>query len=296
MALFVRSTLASMDLNQAHQILAGLIAGEALDIVAPCYIKSSDSLVYMATGAAANEAAEVAGFTPRAVVIGQPVTLFGPGSRFKYSDSLLTPGDILYLGATAGRLDPAATTGDAFGYAVAVTATDIVIMRVFVPKLTSATVGAGTIGETELADLGVTQAKLAVGAAGAGLTGLVAKFVADVNVIGGIPVVHRIAIADAVADTTLVLTHKTQILDIWFRNLGVAAHATTDTIAAAQTAGSIFAATPKTAAVGAVIRPAALVPANLLVAAGATVTISAAKGGGALNVAVEVVILGVRSA
>jgi hypothetical protein len=225
MSLVTRTTKAGMDASTGMYApqLTGLIAGEALDVVAPCYIKSSDGLVYMSNATSANEAAEVVGFTPRAVAIGQPVTLFGIGARFRYGTGL-TPGNVLYLGATAGRLDTAATTGDAFGYAVVITATDIVIIR-GMPVLTSATVGAGTISVTELAndavetakikDVNVTQAKLEVGAAGAGLTGLVTKFVADGNVIGGIPVIHHAVVAaGANGNTDITLTHKTRIVDI----------------------------------------------------------------------------------
>jgi hypothetical protein len=101
------------------------IAGEDLAIAAPCYIKS-DGLVYESDGTSADAAAAVHGFTARAVTEGQPVTLFGNGTRFRYGSSL-TPGAILYLGATAGRLDTAATTGDDVGIALVVTATDIVV-------------------------------------------------------------------------------------------------------------------------------------------------------------------------
>lgn len=221
MALITRSALASMDVNQCNQILAGLFAGEALDVAAPCYIKSSDGLVYMSNATSANEAAEVVGFTPRAVAINQPVTLFGPHTRFRYGTGL-TPGNVLFLGATAGRLDGAATTGDAFGYAVVVSATDIVVIRTQ-PVLTSATVGAGTISVTELADdavetakiknVNVTQAKIEVGAAAAGLSGLVTKFVAAANAIGGIPVVHWVQVAaGANGNTDVTITHKTKFL------------------------------------------------------------------------------------
>jgi hypothetical protein len=130
MALITRAATASMDVSTgmlAPQI-TGLIAGEALDAVAPCYIKSSDSKVYMSNGTAANEAAEFIGFTPRAVGIGQPVTVFGVGARFSYGTGL-TPGDKYYIGATAGRLDAAATTGDAVGVAQAITSTDIRVTR-----------------------------------------------------------------------------------------------------------------------------------------------------------------------
>lgn len=128
MALITRSALASMDANQAVQIVAGLFAGEALDVAAPCYIKNSDGLVYMSNGTAATEPARCHGFTPRAVAIGQPVTLFGTGTRFRYATGM-TPGNTLYVGATAGRLDDGATTGDAVGCALVVSATDIVVRR-----------------------------------------------------------------------------------------------------------------------------------------------------------------------
>lgn len=79
------------------------------------------------------------------------------------------------------------------------------------------TVAAGSVGTTELTDLGVTQAKLEVGAAGAGLSGLVLKFAADANVIGAVPVVHRIAVASgANGNVDVALTHKTRILDGWY--------------------------------------------------------------------------------
>lgn len=131
MALITRASTASMDVSTgmfAPQI-TGLMAGEVLDVAAPCYIKSSDGLVYMSNGTAATEPAEIIGFTARAVAaIGQPVTLFGKGARFSYGTGL-TPGDILYIGATAGRLDSAATTGDAVGVAQVLTATDIRVTR-----------------------------------------------------------------------------------------------------------------------------------------------------------------------
>lgn len=130
MALITRTSDASMDgvtAMYAPQI-TGLVAGEDLDIAAPCYIKSSDGNVYMSNGTAATEPAEVAGFSPRNVKAGQPVTLFGKGTRFKYGSGL-TPGDRYYIGATAGRLDTATTTGDAKGVAQAITATDIRVIR-----------------------------------------------------------------------------------------------------------------------------------------------------------------------
>jgi hypothetical protein len=202
--------------------ITGLQAGADLDVAAPCYIKSSDGKVYMSDATAANEAAEIVGWTPRAVKLGQAVTLYGKGARFHYSDGLLTPGDIYFTGATAGRLDTAAQTGCAFAIAQAITAYDIRVVGDETP-LTSATVGAGTITATELAsnavitvkilDANVTEAKIAL----ASLTGTVAALVANANVIGGIPVIHRLTLTSgANGDTDILLTHKTRVAMAWF--------------------------------------------------------------------------------
>lgn len=131
MALVTRDAAASMDASTgmfAPQI-TDLIAGENLDAAAPCYIGSADGKVYMCNATAAGtQTTRCAGFTPRAALAGQPITLFSVGARFSYG-SALTPGSILYLGATAGRLDTAATTGDAVGVAQVITATDIRVTR-----------------------------------------------------------------------------------------------------------------------------------------------------------------------
>lgn len=131
MALVTRSGDESIDAASggfAPQVSDGLKAGEALDAVAPCYIKQSDGLVYMSNGTAANEAAGFDGVTPKAYSVGQPVTLFGVGAKFKYGSGL-TPGAKLYIGATAGRLDTAATTGDAVGVAKVVKSNLIRVIR-----------------------------------------------------------------------------------------------------------------------------------------------------------------------
>jgi hypothetical protein len=130
MALITRASDASIDTSTAMYApqIAGLLAGEDLSPVAPCYVKAADGKVYQANGTAANEAAKCYGFTARTVKAGEPVTLFGAGTRYRYGTGL-SIGTVYYVGATAGRLDNAATVGDAVGVAVALTATDIVIIR-----------------------------------------------------------------------------------------------------------------------------------------------------------------------
>lgn len=131
MSLLTKATDASLDAASAMYApqRSGLEAGEALLALAPCYIKTSDGKVYMSNGTNADAAAQFDGFTPRAYASGDTnVTLFGIGTKMRYATGL-TPGSKYYIGATAGRLDTAATTGDAVGVAKSITATVIRITR-----------------------------------------------------------------------------------------------------------------------------------------------------------------------
>lgn len=136
MTVVTRATNPSLDANQARQVAAGdLYAGEALLAVAPCYIKASDGKAYMSDGVADAEAGKFVGFTPKAYVIGEPVTLYGAGTRFRYG-SAMTPGDIFYIKdgdayTSAGYLDDLPTLGDPNGTAIALTSTDILVTRVY---------------------------------------------------------------------------------------------------------------------------------------------------------------------
>jgi hypothetical protein len=134
-----------------------------------------------------------------------------------------------------------------------------------------------------------TEAKLAA----ASLTGLVAKVVADKNVIGGIQVLHRIDVADASANTDVVLTHKTRIIDAWALNTGIAAHAANDTWQIKNGANAISDAVAKTATVNAIKRISTIDPAQAEIAAGGTLRVTAVKD---TNAAVTVYVLGIRVA
>lgn len=131
MALVTKSASASVDTSTAmfaRQTSGNLYAGEALGVCAPCYIKASDGKVYQSNGTAANEAAKFDGFTPRACAIGEPVTLFGLGTRMRYGTGL-TIGANLFVFTTAGTLGDAATTGGTLAIARVRTATDIQVIR-----------------------------------------------------------------------------------------------------------------------------------------------------------------------
>jgi hypothetical protein len=131
MALITKATDGSLDAASAMYApqRSSLTAGEALDALAPCVIDPADGLVYMANGTAANARAQFDGFTPKAYASGDTnVTLYGIGTKMRYATGL-TPGAKLYIGATKGRLDDTATTGDAVGVAKVVSSTVIRITR-----------------------------------------------------------------------------------------------------------------------------------------------------------------------
>lgn len=128
MADIARVATAGVDTSTAMfapQITGNLLAGEALPIAAPCYIKASDNKVYMSDGGADDEAARVHGFTGRATKVGESVTLFGAGTRLRYGASL-TVGP-LYLGAEPGVLSDTPTVGGRVPIATAISATDIIV-------------------------------------------------------------------------------------------------------------------------------------------------------------------------
>lgn len=239
MSLITRSANASIDANQARQILAGLLAGETIPEACPCYIKTSDGLLYMANGTAANEAAEVVGFSARAVVAGNPVTLFGPGSRFQYGSGL-TPGNVLYLGATAGRLDSAPTVGDGVGVAQVISTTDIVILR-GMPSPAAAT------------------------------------FLAAANPVGVAPTIHRFDLAaGALADTDIVLTRKERVIDAYLVLQGAGVASTTLQVKNGATA--ITNAMAASGSDQALVRAASLDDAAWDIASGGTLRVTSAAG------------------
>lgn len=129
MASVTKAADASIDVSTAQfapQISGELYAGEALGACDACYI-DANGVVKKGNGTANDAAAKVHGFVPRAVASGEPCTLFGIGTRMEYSTGM-TPGDEFYLDTTAGGLADAATTGGTDIIAIAVNATEIVVV------------------------------------------------------------------------------------------------------------------------------------------------------------------------
>ncbi len=125
MALIVTSgtpSLSSVVPPQNTVIGSGLTAGEDIAAGDACYI-ASDGTIRRSDGTAAGAAATAHGIAARAAKAGEAVTLFRY-VEFHYGTGL-TPGAPLYVAATAGRLDSAATTGGTTPVAFCVDSTRI---------------------------------------------------------------------------------------------------------------------------------------------------------------------------
>lgn len=130
MASVTKDPNASVDVSTAMFAaqITGLIAGENIAVCAPCYIKAADGKVYQSNGTAANEAAKFDGFAPRAALAGQPITLYGIGTRMRYGNGLVIGADY-FVDTVAGGLSDAATTGGTTAIARAIDTTDIRVTR-----------------------------------------------------------------------------------------------------------------------------------------------------------------------
>ncbi|RJQ04826.1 MAG: DUF2190 family protein [Bacillota bacterium] len=126
------------------------------------------------------------------------------------------------------------------------------------------------------------------------LNGVKLANVANANVVGGIPVLHRIDIADAATgDVDTVLTHKTRVLDVWAVKTGAAGGAA-NTVQAKNGANAITNALDINVNDQTVVRAGTIDDAQHEIAAGGTLKITRTKAGG--NAACTVYVLGVRVA
>lgn len=126
-----------------------------------------------------------------------------------------------------------------------------------------------------------------------GLDGRDAATVADANVIGGVPVLHRINItAGALGNTDVVLTHKTRVVDAWLVLTG--AGVATTTLQVKNGADAITDAMAASGSDQALVRAATINDANHEIAAGGTLRVTSATG--ATQPAAVVYVLGIRVA
>ena len=128
------------------------------------------------------------------------------------------------------------------------------------------------------------------------MTGADVAVVADDNLVGGIPVVHRLSIADqASGNVDYTLTHKTRVIDVWIVKTGAAGHATEDTIQVGNGANPITEAISIGGTDTEVNRATSIDDAYHEIAAAGTLRIAVVKGGGGgNNTACEVYVMGLR--
>jgi len=107
--------------------IAGLIAGEAIGAGDACYIKAADGKVWLATGAANDALADVAGFAFIQAYAGDAVTLVTDGN-FRYGAAMTVSAKYFLSGTVPGGLADAASTGGLAPIAVAIDATRIRIV------------------------------------------------------------------------------------------------------------------------------------------------------------------------
>lgn len=105
------------------------IAGEILPAAAPCRI----NLLGQVEMADANECtisnvSDYMGFSSHVALSGQPITLYGAGSRISYGTGLLRS-RFYYISATPGELADAKVASSDTPVAVVVSTTDIVVLR-----------------------------------------------------------------------------------------------------------------------------------------------------------------------
>jgi hypothetical protein len=119
----------SSDTPPQNDTITGLLAGEALTPGDMCYIKS-DGLVWKANGTAATAPALATGMYLGSsnVAVGEAVTLF-QNVNVRYGAGM-APGTRLFVSATAGLLDDAATVGGTVAVGCVVDATRIKIFAI----------------------------------------------------------------------------------------------------------------------------------------------------------------------
>ena len=179
------------------------------------------------------------------------------------------------------------TTGTAYGVAEVEMAGDATIAA-----NGTITIEEDAVTTAKIDDEAVTEAKIEEGGATTGLTGLVLKQIADNNVIGAIPVVFKIPVADSQANYDILMTHTVLVLDFWAIAVG-AGHATNDTLTLKNGTDSITNAVQKGDVDKAVKRAGTIDPAYQIVEAGNNLRVAAVK---ATNCAADCYVLAVRIA
>jgi len=129
----ISSTTGSVSPANFEGVIDGLFAGAAMGIGDAAFI-DTDGLVYPTVGTAFAVTGTYArgkfdGLVMTSKAVGEPVTLFGMGSRIGAYGSGLTPGKMLYVSTTSGALSDAPSQVNEVPVAKVISATDILVLR-----------------------------------------------------------------------------------------------------------------------------------------------------------------------
>lgn len=225
------------------------------------------------------------------------------------TNSVTTAGDPVYLDVTAGGFAVTAPTGATarshpVGMVVVKSATvgqirwnigpvrkigtnEVQLLAITTALLAAGVISADAAGRALLAagvfDVATVDSAFATGSIGEDrltaneLTGRAVANGANANVIGALPVIHRVDItAGALGDTDVVLTHKTRVVDAWLilRGAGVA----TTTLTVKNGANAITNAMAASGSDTDLVRAAQINDDNHEIAAGGTLRVTSLTG------------------
>lgn len=210
-----------------------------------------------------------------AEVAGQPVTVVRQGivDLGAALDSLAYDADV-YLSDTDGTLaDAAGTVAKRVGTVVPAWGQTTADKALRVGMAESPEIPANSLSGTEVANVG------------------------NNNVIGGIPVVHKVVVpGGAAGDVDVTLTHKTEVIEVWAVHTGGAGEAS-DTLTVKNGANAISSAMDWSGADAAVVRTSGINDANQTIAAGGTLRVSTTDNDAGNDVGAGIVyVLGLRVA
>ncbi len=140
-----------------------------------------------------------------------------------------------------------------------------------------------SVETAKIKDANVTQPKIDPSS----LDGTVVGPVADANVLGGIPVLHRITASALTGDVDVTLTHKTRVIDVWAVQAG-GAGGVGDTIIVKNGTGVISDTLDLNIADKVIVRATTIDDAQNEIAAAGTLRVTGASG-----VTAEVYVLGI---
>jgi hypothetical protein len=114
---------------QSAQKVSGLLAGVALTAGDLVYLDSDGTVKKaVSTQCTISNIPDFLGVCPADVAAGRPVTVLGRGARVRISSSL-TPGAFYWVSATAGALSTTKVASADVPCAIAIDATDILIIK-----------------------------------------------------------------------------------------------------------------------------------------------------------------------